>query len=229
MAKVIQAARGPWSPTAGRMLLPAWASTSTPFANGKTSVRAAYGIFWDQARLIAWNRYSTAQPFDENLQINGQAPGQYLPSLTGTSVFDHSGGVVNPFPFVIPRTPEERQAFSPQYGGFWPTAAEGTVLPPNFNEGYSGQWNLTIEQEVARNWVLSASYIGNHGTHLFMSIDYNYAPLSSYDHSATLQDNLNNIPNRRRFAFVGNCGINPNTASTIHVWTNPDGSQSGLV
>jgi hypothetical protein len=182
-----------------------------PFANGKTSVRAAYGIFWDQARLIAWNRYSTAQPFDENLQINGQATGQYLPSLTGNSVFDHSGGVVNPFPFVIPRTPAQRQAFSPQYGGYWPTSAEGTVLPPNFNEGYAGQWNLTIEQEIARNWVLSASYIGNHGTHLFMSIDYNYAPLSSYDHTVSLAQNLNNLPNRRRFAFDGNCGTNPNT------------------
>lgn len=82
-----------------------------PFGHGKTSIRAAYGIFWDQARLIAWNRYSTAQPFDENFYINRLATLQ--PSLTGTNVFTNNPGVVNPFPFVIPRTLAQRAAFSP--------------------------------------------------------------------------------------------------------------------
>ena len=88
-----------------------------------------------------------------------------------------STGVINPFPFVIPRTPAQRAAFSPSYTingvPYWPTSAEGTVLPPNFNEGYAGQWNLSVDQELARNWVLTVSYVGNHGTHLFMSRDIN--------------------------------------------------------
>jgi hypothetical protein len=191
-----------------------------PFANGKTSVRAAYGIFWDQARLIAWNRYSTAQPFDENYSTPGLVT--LAPSLTGNNVFANSGNAINPFPFIIPRTPEQRAAFSPQYAQngvpYWPTSAEGTVLPPNFNEGYAGQWNLTIEQEIVKNWVVSASYIGNHGTHLFMSIDYNYAPVSSYDFNLVkpgdpltpannLQANQTETNFRRRFAFDGNCGV----------------------
>ena len=186
-----------------------------PFANGKTSIRAAYGIFWDQARLIAWNRYSTAQPFDENFQINGATPTNNIPTqgaMTGYDIININPGVINPFPFIIPRTAAQRQAFSPSYTingiPYWPTSAEGTVLPPNFNEGYAGQWNLSIDQELAKNWVLTVSYIGNHGTHLFMSRDINYAPLSSYDHTKSLNDNQSTINNRRLFAYDGNCGIN---------------------
>ena len=188
-----------------------------PFANGKTSIRAAYGIFWDQARLIAWNRYSTAQPFDENFQLTGLATVPTQGAMTGNGVFsaNASTGVINPFPFIIPRTAAQRAAFSPSYTingtPYWPTSAEGTVLPPNFNEGYAGQWNLTIDQELARNWVLSASYIGNHGTHLFMSRDINYAPISTYDHTKTLAENQLNENNRRLFAYDGNCGINQTT------------------
>lgn len=178
----------------------------SPFASGKTSIRAAYGIFWDQARLIAWNRYSTAQPFDENYSITGLADIPSQGALTGTNIFTANPGQVDPFPFVIPRTPAQRQAFSPQYGGFWPTSAEGTVLPPNFNEGYASQWNFSIDQEFARDWVLTVSYIGNHGTHLFLSRDINWAPIATYNHSLTLAENQLDENYRRLFAYDGNCG-----------------------
>ncbi len=178
----------------------------SPFKSGKTSIRAAYGIFWDQARLIAWNRYSTAQPFDENYSLTGIAviPAQGV--LTGTDIFAANPGQVDPFPFIVPRTKAQRQGFSPQYGGYWPTSAEGTVLPPNFNEGYAGQWNLSVDQEFAKGWVLTVSYIGNHGTHLFLSRDINWAPISTYNHSATLAENQLTENYRRQFAYDGNCG-----------------------
>jgi len=186
-----------------------------PFKSGKTSIRAAYGIFWDQARLIAWNRYSTAQPFDENYSINGMSVLPSQGALTGSNIFAANPGQVDPFPFVIPRTAAQRQAFSPQYGGYWPTSAEGTVLPTNFNEGYANQWNLSIDQEFAKDWVLTVSYIGNHATHLFLSRDINWAPVSSYNPNLTLAQNQNDENYRRLFAYDGNCGtgtvIDPTT------------------
>lgn len=178
----------------------------SPFASGKTSIRAAYGIFWDQARLIAWNRYSTAQPFDENYSITGLADIPTQGALTGTNIFAANPGQVDPFPFIVPRTAAQRQAFSPQYGGYWPTSAEGTVLPPNFNEGYASQWNFSIDQEFAKDWVLTISYIGNHGTHLFLSRDINWAPLATYNPSLTLAANQLDENYRRLFAYDGNCG-----------------------
>jgi hypothetical protein len=142
-----------------------------PFKNGKTSIRAGYGVFWDQARLIAWNRFSTAQPFDSNITINAlPAP---LASLTGTSIYANSGRA-NPFPFAIPRTPEQRAAFQ------FPVQSAETVFSPKFNQGYTQQFNLTIDQQLGKNYNLTVSYIGNKGTHLFISREYNYAPLSSF-------------------------------------------------
>ena len=96
-----------------------------PFKNGKTSIRAGFGVFWDQARLIAWNRFSTAQPFDSNSTVNGVSNLQ--PSLTGDSVFTNNNRQ-NPFPFVIPRTPEQRASF------VWPIQSAETVFSPKFNE-----------------------------------------------------------------------------------------------
>jgi hypothetical protein len=173
-----------------------------PFGNGKTSVRAGFGIFFDQARLIAWNRFSTAQPFDESVIVNG--PKVLVPSLSGNNIYTN-GGVQNPYPFSIPRTPAERLAFSPSYGGNWPTAAGETVLTPNFNEGYTYQWNLTVDQALPKDFLLTVGYIGNHGSHLFVSRENNYAPISSYDPTLTIAQNNSNLPARRRLAAI-QCG-----------------------
>jgi len=185
-----------------------------PFKNGKTSIRAAYGIFYDQARLIAWNRFSTAQPFDSNSTVTGL--NTLAPSLTGNNVFTNSGRV-NPFPFVIPRTQSQRAAF------LWPTEAAETVFSSKFNEGYTQQFNLSIDQQIARNYTLTISYIGNKGTHLFISREYNYAPLSSFVQTppagATLQDPIayNNsdavLSKRRRLSTV-QCPVATGSSTT---------------
>ena len=173
-----------------------------PFGTGKTSVRAGFGIFWDQARLIAWNRFSTAQPFDESVIVNG--PKVLQPSLSGNNIYTN-GGVQNPYPFSIPRSAAERAAFDPSYGGNWPTAAGETVLSPNFNEGYTYQWNLTVDQQLAPGYTLTIGYIGNHGNHLFVSRENNYAPLSTYDPTLSIAENNTNLPARRKLSAI-QCG-----------------------
>lgn len=178
----------------------------SPFKSGKTSIRAGYGIFYDQARLIAWNRFSTAQPFDASVIVNapGSAANDYAQSLSGNNVYTNSG-VQNPYPFIIPRTADQRAAFSPSYGGHWPTSAGETVLAPNFNEGYTQQWNLTIQQELPQQFSLTVSYIGNKGSKLFVSREYNYAPVSTVNHAQSLSANLGTLPSRRRLSRIS-CG-----------------------
>jgi hypothetical protein len=164
-------------PTRYKNVAPRIGINYDPFKDGKTSIRAGYGIFYDQARLIAWNRFSTAEPFDANSTVNGVENLQ--PSLSGNNVFTNNDRV-NPFPFIIPRTPAQRAAF------YWPQESAETVFAPNFNEGYTQQFNLSIDHEIARNYTLTVSYIGNKGTHLFISREYNYAPLSSFIHNTPI-------------------------------------------
>ena len=181
-----------------------------PFKNGKTSIRAGYGIFWDQARLIAWNRFSTAQPFDSNITINA-LPNSSPASLSGNQIFASSGRA-DPFPFVIPRTQADRTAFQ------FPVQSAETVFSPKFNEGYTQQFNFTVNQELAKDFNLTVSYIGNKGTHLFISREYNYAPLSSFIQNTPIDPTTgqpydpiayNNedavLASRRRLSSVSTC------------------------
>jgi hypothetical protein len=198
-------------PTRWKNVAPRVGVNVDPFGNGKTSVRASFGLFWDQARLIAWNRFSTAQPFDESVVVNG--PMILQPSLSANNIYNNSG-VQNPYPFSIPRTATQRAAFDPSYGGNWPTSAAETVMAPNFNEGYTNQWNLTVDQQLAPGYTLTISYIGNHAAHLYASHELNYPLPSSYDYNLTIAQNNSNLPTRRRFSSIQcGTGIGTSTAS----------------
>lgn len=146
-----------------------------PFKKGKTSVRAGYGIFWDQIRLIGYNRFSTAVPFSfsANIFSPGNPSNNFAPSLTGTSIFTNAG-VPNPFPFEIPRTPAQRAAFSPLFGGNWPAFSLENTINPDWNQGYIQEYNFNIQQELFRNYTLTVAYVGNTARHLWLSHEINF-------------------------------------------------------
>jgi hypothetical protein len=53
--------------------------------------------------------------------------------------------------------------------------------------------------------MLTISYIGNHGSHLFVSRENNYAPVSTYDSTLSIAQNVTNLPARRRLSAI-QCG-----------------------
>jgi hypothetical protein len=173
-----------------------------PFKNGKTSVRAAYGVFWDQIRLIGYNRFSTAQPFDNTVNIfsPGNPTNDFLPSLTGTSIFTNSN-TPDPYPYILPRTPAQRAAYDPFFGGNWPTFALEDALNPNWNEAYVQEWNFSLQREIIPNWNLTVAYLGNRSTHDWISREYNWAvPLPLSVESAAVQRSTTN--QRRRLSSI---------------------------
>ena len=63
-------------------------------------------------------------------------------------------------------------------GGPTPSSLSGTASPsggedPNSNLPNSWQWNLAVEQQVAKNTIFQAAYVGNRGVHLTNSYDVN--------------------------------------------------------
>jgi hypothetical protein len=157
-----------------------------PTKSGKMSVRAGYGIFYDQVRLIGYNRFSTAEPYaavvqrSSNQLTAADQLNNYQPMLTGNAVYSLTN-LVNPFPFQIPRSPSERSSFNSQfYGGHWPSQSVEVALAPNFNQGYTQDWNLTIQRELGHNMSASIGYVGNRANHLWISHPLNwFTPLTS--------------------------------------------------
>lgn len=96
------------------------------------------------------------------------------------------GPTVNP-PWIITEF-----KFSPDpiaWGTFWRpiteengfTPAMVTAMDNPFRNAYSAQWNLTVEQRIARDTSVSVAYVGNKATHLHLNNNLNqprYGPNS---------------------------------------------------
>src|SRR5262249_48877194 len=69
----------------------------------------------------------------------------------------------NPFPYVVSRNAP------------YPAAGVFTTFDPNTKPPYVQQWNLGMQRQIANDWLISASYIGNEIVHLYGSSELNPA------------------------------------------------------
>jgi hypothetical protein len=126
------------------------------FGNGKTALRAGYGIFYDDFASIRLNRFPLIQPY-----------------VLDTTVFDvplsdpflgHS-----PYPFIPPTTPAQKKAYQ------FVTPAATTSFNADFRTPYTQQWNLNIQQQLPFQTVVTAAYVGSKSDRLFGSHNLNPA------------------------------------------------------
>jgi len=121
------------------------------FGNGKTSIRAGYGMHYSLIDNLAF-LLKTLPP------INGAA------NYTG-SIFSFTPITpgVQPSPACTggPNVPAGCTIYGPL--GIQPDARTPTVQ----------QWNLSIEQRLSANTALRVSYVGSHGYHDMLSLDPN--------------------------------------------------------
>jgi outer membrane receptor protein involved in Fe transport len=121
-----------------------------PKGTGKTSVRGAYGVFFDIPRFHELSHFVNSPPY--SLQITVQQP---------QSFSDPYAGLQNPFPYAPPSTPQQRAAYS-----FLRPVTVGLSVDPYFAAPYAQQWNLNLQHEVAPGYTVTAAYIGTKGTRL---------------------------------------------------------------
>ncbi len=115
------------------------------FGNGKTAVRAGYGMYYSLIDDLSF-LLNSIPPYNGSVSLKGA-----LPSLV---------------PLTAGVPPAAGTIFAPQ--GVQPNAKTPTVQ----------EWNLTIEQQLSRNTVLRAAYVGSFGYHGFVDVDPNaIAPL----------------------------------------------------
>jgi hypothetical protein len=145
-------ANGNWAGFAPRFGL-AW----DPTGKGQESVRASYGIFFDQPESYTNRDFSLAAPWGNQITLTAPSGGFVNPYAA------YPGG--NPFPFPYP--PTKSSAF--------PTGASYINLPLNLHHPYMQQWSLSLERQLGSDWVVTAAYLGNKGTHFRSSTEENPA------------------------------------------------------
>ncbi|MGB9445385.1 MAG: TonB-dependent receptor, partial [Candidatus Acidiferrum sp.] len=166
-----------------------------PWGDGKTVVRAGFGLFYDHPLLaIAFDSVTADGGRSVQLLAAGGTPsacglvttvcGGGLDSplnLNASSIFQ---GVLNALPSMYYEPNQQR--FNPLASGSlfadqnyltagFPLAILPFTLPvkSNFRDGYAEQANLTVERVLGGSWKLSAGYQWSRGVHLFRPIDVN--------------------------------------------------------
>jgi hypothetical protein len=132
-----------------------------PFGpDSKTSVRGAYGIFYNTERDYLENETQIVQPFVLNLNVveNSNPQGFVNP----WAIFP--GG--DPFPYTAPTSKEGRAAIQ-----FVLPAQIQRFFTPDWRTPYNQQWNLSIQRQLPWNTVLSAAYVGSKATHLVLNAE----------------------------------------------------------
>jgi len=142
-----------------------------PFGDGKTSVRAAGGLFYGSVSGNEWNSTSNYQPFAVREQFNN------VQSLTNP--YGLLTGGVDPFPYSY-------NPASPQF--ILPAAIYGVA--PNFRWPYTYQLNLSLQRQITRTLAVTAAYVGSLSRRLPFAEDLNYPYYAS---NAT----TGNVNNRR--------------------------------
>ena len=103
-----------------------------PFGDGKTSIRAAAGLFYGSVSGNEWNSTSNFQPF---------AVRQQFPNVTSlTNPYGALPGGVSPFPFI----------YSPSSPRFiLPASIYGVA--PDFRWPYTYQLNFSVERQIRKD------------------------------------------------------------------------------
>jgi hypothetical protein len=90
-----------------------------------------------------------------------------------------------------------------------PAPLSGGGVSPNYAKDPRGitpnalQWNLTIEQEVAKNTTLEVGYVGNTGVHLTSMRAFNPVPQADWLNAALSSDGTGTNPWRPAYNFSG--------------------------
>jgi hypothetical protein len=123
-----------------------------PKGDGKTSIRASYGLFYDFANGQFWFNTTVAPPFGDEIKLSFPAGGFSNPWQ------GQPGG--NPYPIF------SGNLFT-QYAPYL------TLSSYNMPTTELHSWNFSVQRQVAPDWLVSASYVGNETEHLWTSTQAN--------------------------------------------------------
>jgi hypothetical protein len=123
------------------------------FGTGRTSVRGGYGVSFDT--VTGEDAVTTNQPYTFALSLANIG--------TLSNVYQT---FQNPFPYVV----------DPKNASFRRPVTFTNTLSPDLSPSYIQNISLTIQQQIATDWVAQVGYISNLGRKLRMLVPQNLAP-----------------------------------------------------
>jgi hypothetical protein len=132
-----------------------------PTGSGKQTIRAAFGLMHDSTELFYPERWTTNPPYASAITFTN--PSINAPFSNPWNGYVSPTGVAgDPFPGVA----------------IFPTLGTYVTIPPNVHDMYVMQWNLSYSRQFGKDWLATATYIGNRTNHILSANEQNM-PLPS--------------------------------------------------
>ncbi len=128
-----------------------------PRGRGTETIRAGYGIFYDTSYLWNTMHIPLNPPWGYTITVN-TPPGGLSNPWQG-----YAGGNPFPAPTVFPKNFQ------------FPAGGTYVFEPPDAKATYLQQWNLALQKQLASDWLVTASYLGNKTTHQWLGHEMNPA------------------------------------------------------
>jgi hypothetical protein len=177
------------------------------FGRHSTTVRGGYGIYYVREDIGAVDQLSFQSPF---------IPIVFFPTTPGFTLSNFFTGTPATNPNAVPAAGQLSGAWIPclarltsftpnspsgQDGSYACTGGPGVnstqnlfvlEVPRRFRVPNTQQWNLTLQQELGKKWVLEVGYVGTRGIHLRETRDAIQSVNASPAHPFTVTDTNGN-------------------------------------
>ena len=127
-----------------------------PRGKGHETIRAGYGLFYDNPEEFYFDRFADNSPFGSATTLSRPVGGFTNP---------YQGQTVPAFPLPFPQAGAAN--------AFFPKAGVYINLPLNLRPTYVQQWNLAVDKQLGPNWLFTAGYLGNRTNHMWLGYDAN--------------------------------------------------------
>lgn len=171
-----------------------------PMGDGKMSVRAAFGMFYDFQNMLYFNNTSLIPPWTPRIEVRNVSLDDPWKTYPGGNPFPLALSKDTPFPLAT----------------VYPNMRYDTKNPA------VRSWNLSVQRQIGTQWVVSGTYLGNQSIHIWASQNVNPAV---YIPGASTTANTE----ARRFLTLQNPTYGPYFAKMIYADDGGTASYEGLL